>query len=197
MISFKNIDKKKPFARIEDLYKEALIANQKNIEAICISSYSIKNGVNSRFVNLKIVDDDKLFFFTNYESEKAYEFDENNQISAVLYWNQTNTQIRMKSHILKTSNEFNQNYFLKRTKEKNALAISSKQSKKIDSFQSVKKNFFDVMQGDDLTICPEYWGGYCFSPFYIEFWTGDKYRLNKREVFELCEGKWKKYFLQP
>ena len=86
---------------------------------------------------------------------------------------------------------------MKRTKEKNALAISSKQSKKIDSFQSVKKNFFDVMQGDDLTICPEYWGGYCFSPFYIEFWTGDKYRLNKREVFELCEGKWKKYFLQP
>ena len=70
-------------------------------------------------------------FFTNYESEKAYEFDENNQISAVLYWNQTNTQIRMKSRILKTSNEFNQNYFLKRTKEKNALAISSKQSKKL------------------------------------------------------------------
>ncbi len=197
MIFFKNIDEKKPFARIEDLYKEALIAKQRNIEAICISSYSKKNGVNSRFVNLKIVDDDKFFFFTNYESEKAYEFNENNQISAVLYWNQTNTQIRMKSHIIKTSNEFNQNYFMKRTKEKNALAISSKQSKKIDSFQSVKKNFFDVMQSDDLTICPEYWGGYCFSPFYIEFWTGDKYRLNRREVFELCEGKWKKYFLQP
>ena len=197
MITFTNIDEKKPFARIEDLYKEALIANQKNIEAICISSYSKKNGVNSRFVNLKIVDDDKLFFFTNYESEKAYEFDENNQISAVLYWNETNTQIRMKSKILKTSNQFNQNYFTKRTKEKNALAISSKQSKKIDSFQSVRKNFFDVMHSNDLTTCPEYWGGYCFSPFYIEFWNGKDTRLNHRQVFELIDEDWQDSILQP
>ena len=47
----------------------------------------------------------------------------------------------MKAKIKKTSDEFNQNYFFDRSKEKNALAISSKQSKKIGSFEQVKENY--------------------------------------------------------
>ena len=35
--------------------------------------------------------------------------------------------------------QFNQKYFLDRSKEKNALAISSNQSKKIDSYEQVVK----------------------------------------------------------
>ena len=37
----------------------------------------------------------------------------------------------MKATIKKTSDEFNQKYFFNREKEKNALAISSKQSKQM------------------------------------------------------------------
>ena len=37
--------------------------------------------------------------------------------------------------------EFNQEYFFNRSKQKNALAISSKQSKPITSYQSIKENY--------------------------------------------------------
>ena len=46
-----------PYAKFKLKYDEALNASQKNIEAISISSYAkAANEVNSRFVNLKIVE---------------------------------------------------------------------------------------------------------------------------------------------
>ncbi|MDB9816017.1 pyridoxamine 5'-phosphate oxidase, partial [Gammaproteobacteria bacterium] len=42
-----------------------------------------------------------------------------------------------------------------------------------------------------------YWGGFSFEPYYFEFWTGQKFRLNKRESFQLESNKWQKKILQP
>ena len=44
---------------------------------------------------------------------------------------------------------------------------------------------------------PSYWGGFSFIPFYFEFWQGQEFRLNKREVYEEISGDWIKYTLQP
>ena len=72
-------------------YDESLKANQQNIEAISISSYSDKNKeVNARYVNLKFVDDKKFIFFSNYLSPKSKEFNNHNQITALIYWNSIN-----------------------------------------------------------------------------------------------------------
>ena len=93
--------------------------------------------------------------------------------------------------------EFNQNYFFNRPEEKNALAISSNQSKLIDSYSQVKENYNRSLESDDLKKCPEHWGGYSFIPYYFEFWEGHELRLNKREVFDKIDGIWKHSFLQP
>jgi pyridoxine/pyridoxamine 5'-phosphate oxidase len=45
----------------------------------------------------------------------------------------------MKAKIKRTTDEFNQEYFFDRSEEKNALAISSNQSKPIDSYTKLKK----------------------------------------------------------
>ncbi len=103
----------------------------------------------------------------------------------------------MKAKIKKTSDEFNQKYFFDRSEEKNALAISSNQSKPIDSYNQVKENYNKSLKNDDLKKCPEYWGGYSFTPYYFEFWEGHESRINKREVFEKIDGVWKHSFLQP
>ena len=103
----------------------------------------------------------------------------------------------MKAKIKKTPNDFNQKYFFQRSIEKNALAISSYQSQKIDSFSHVKENFNKSLKNDDLKTCPEYWGGYAFIPYYFEFWEGEEFRLNKREVFEKKQGNWSNFLLQP
>ena len=126
MIQFNNLKSDAPYLLLKIKYESALKAGQKNIEAISISSFNKKtNEVESRYVNLKFVINDEFIFFTNYNSPKAKSFYSHNQISALFYWPSINTQIRLKAKIKKTSNKFNQKYFFERSKEKNALAISS------------------------------------------------------------------------
>ena len=54
--------------------------------------------------------------------------------------------------------------FFERSKEKNALAISSNQSNQIGSYQQVINNYNESFKNDDLNKCPDYWGGYSFIP---------------------------------
>lgn len=181
-----------------DRYKEALRLNQTAIEAICISSLSTtKNEVDARYVNLKICDNNKFIFFTNYNSNKAKQFKEHSQISASIYWKSINTQIRIQAKISKTDTKFNNIYFANRDIKKNALAISSNQSNKISSYKDVKKKYKEVLQNRDLIECPKYWGGYAFVPYKFEFWEGHQNRLNKRDEFIINKDMWQHSILEP
>ena len=198
MIQFNNLNQETPYQLLKEKYDEAMNAGQKGIEAISIASYeSKKNEVDSRYVNLKFISNDEFIFFSNYDSPKASSFSSHNQIAALVYWPSINVQIRMKAKIKRTTDEFNQNYFFNRPKEKNALAISSSQSKPIDCYSQVKENYNRSLESDDLKKCPEYWGGYSFTPYYFEFWEGHESRINKREVFNKTDNVWKHSFLQP
>ncbi|MAA56994.1 MAG: pyridoxamine 5'-phosphate oxidase [Cryomorphaceae bacterium] len=198
MIQFNNLNQEIPYQLLKEKYDEAFSAGQKGIEAISISSYNKEiSEVDSRYVNLKFIINDEFIFFSNYDSPKASSFNSNNQIAALVYWSSINIQIRMKAKIKKTSNAFNQNYFFGRSEEKNALAISSNQSKLIDSYNQVLNNYNKSLKNDNLKKCPEYWGGYSFTPHYFEFWEGHESRINKREIFEKIDGVWKHSFLQP
>ena len=103
----------------------------------------------------------------------------------------------MKANIKKTSPDFNNKYFAQRDDHKNALAISSDQSKVISSYEDVEMKYLKSFKSNNLNQCPEYWGGFSFIPYYFEFWEGHKSRLNKREVYEIKENKWTNFILQP
>jgi pyridoxamine 5'-phosphate oxidase len=198
MIQFNNLNPEIPYQFLKEKYDVALNAGQRGIEAISISSYNKEIGeVDSRYVNLKFISNDEFIFFSNYNSPKASSFNSSNQIAALLYWPSINVQIRMKAKIKKTSDEFNQKYFYDRSKEKNALAISSSQSKPIVSYEQVKKNYNKTFKNDDLKECPEFWGGFSFTPYYFEFWEGHELRLNRREAYKKNDGSWEHLILQP
>ena len=198
MINFLNDNLSEPFVRLKEIYDQAITANQGSIEAISISSFDESlSEVNSRYVNLKAVINDEFIFFTNYNSPKSNEFESHNQIAATLYWASINVQIRIKAKIRKTSPEYNQKYFLERSPKKNALAISSSQSKPIDSYESIVKNYKKSLEFDNLEKCPDFWGGYSFTPYYFEFWEGHESRLNKREAYAKNADNWQQCLLQP
>jgi pyridoxamine 5'-phosphate oxidase len=198
MIQFKNLTQEVPYIILKDKYDKAIDAGQKGIEAVSISSYNKEIGeVDARFVNLKFITNNEFIFFSNYESPKAVAFNSHNQIAALIYWPSINIQIRMKAKIKKTSDEFNQKYFFDRSKEKNALAISSNQSTPVDSYNEVKKNYNNSLKNDDLNKCPKYWGGYSFLPYEIEFWEGNEYRLNKRNLYRKYNATWNHFILEP
>tara|TARA_B100000242_G_scaffold277158_1_gene233592 strand:+ start:196 stop:792 length:597 start_codon:yes stop_codon:yes gene_type:complete len=198
VITFNNLSSEAPYLILKEKYDQALFADQKIIEAMSISSFSSDlSEVNARFVNLKFVNNKEFIFFSNYNSPKSKEFKSHAQITALIFWNSINVQIRMKALVVKTSKAFNQEYFKGRDKTKNALAISSNQSVQIESYEDVIKNYNDSLKSANLENCPDYWGGYSFTPFYFEFWEGHKSRLNKRDVYQFENKVWKHYFLQP
>ena len=199
MINFLNSSHEKPYILFQSLYQKAIENGQKGVEAISVSSYNEPlKEVEARYVNLKYIDNNEWIFFSNYLSPKANQFESHDQVSVLIYWASINTQIRMKAKIFKTSSEFSDEHFQGRTKEKNALAISSNQSQAVDSFDQVTKNFNETLEiMTSETPRPDFWGGYSFTPYYFEFWQGHKNRLNKRHVFKQEDDQWTEQLLQP
>ncbi len=165
-VDIKNID---PIILFKEKYEDAKQADQKNIEAICISSFNkTKNEVDSRFVNLKFVDGDEFIFFSNYDSPKSKAFMSHSQISACIFWESINTQIRFKAKIKRTSVKFNKKYFKKRSSEKNILAISSNQSNEIASFKDVLEKE-SLVHKDETAFFYEKFNLYCVALYFL-FW---------------------------
>ncbi len=199
MFKLKNINKSEPYSLFCKHLDNAISKKQDAIDAISISSFDRnKNIVDSRYVNLKYIIEDKWIFFSNYKSAKATQFSSHNQIAASFFWPSINIQIRMRAFIEKIDAEFSDKHFLKRNKTKNAIAISSFQSRKIESYKLVQENYKNTLL-DNVSIQkrPSYWGGYFFKPYYFEFWEGHESRINKREIFDKIDGLWKKSYLQP
>ena len=166
MIEFINPLNHEPYLRLKAEYDAALKNGQEHIEAISIASYSKdQEYVDSRYVNLKFIDGDKFIFFTNYNSKKSIQFRSHKQIAVNIYWQKTNTQIRIKANVRKLSEKYNNSYFRARSSQKNALAISSRQSQAISSYSKVVEKYEEVMKNDNLKECPSYWGGYEFTPY--------------------------------
>ena len=199
MINIDKMNVAEPYNMFRKYYEEAKKKEQKIIEAISISSYDKKNSiVDSRFVNLKYVINDEWIFFSNYNSPKSKQFKSHDQISAVIYWNSINVQIRMKAKIQKTNSEFSNEHFQSRDMTKNLLAILSRQSEPMSSYDDFLKNYEkNLSLKFENATRPEYWGGFSFSPYYFEFWEGHNSRINKRKFYELKNQDWKDGFLQP
>ena len=197
MTKFINIDHSKPYKLFKDFFNKANKIQQ-SADAINISSYNVnKNEIDSRFVNLKFVDGKEFIFFSNYNSPKSIDFDSHKQISATIYWSSINIQVRMKANIKKKSTNYNNEYFKTRNIKKNALAISSNQSKKIKSYEMIVDKYNLAIENESLSVCPKYWGGFGFIPYQFEFWHGDENRLNKRELYIYENKKWDNFILEP
>jgi pyridoxamine 5'-phosphate oxidase len=195
MIEFRT-DISGPMKKFKQLYDLALSTDQLNIEAICISTSSEEGIPSSRMVNIKYIEDDNFIFFTNYNSQKSVDLKYNKNISCVFYWPSINKQIRINGIAKKINASESDIHFNNRDRKKNALAISSNQSKKIISYEKVLEKYHEVFNSDDCFKRPDYWGGFKIIPYYYEFWLGNDSRINKREVFELSDNKWNNFFLE-
>ena len=197
MIVFKNKLDQQPYNKFYNLYEKALSAQQISIEAACLSTVCSKNKPHSRYINIKYIDSKDFIFFSNFNSNKAKEIQNNSSVAINFFWNTIGIQIRIEGEISKVEDSYSDKHWHRRKKEKNALSISSDQSSPIGSYHDVKLMFDNVMTNQSELIRPSYWGGYSISPHSFEFWQGHKNRINKRELYTLESGIYQKSILQP
>jgi len=184
----------------EKWYSEAALSDGVHEHpAMTVSTCGSEGIPSSRIVLLRKYDRRGFVFFTNYESRKSLEINENGYASLVFYWGVLDKQIRIVGKIEKTSNAESDAYFASRGRSKQISAISSKQSQPLehpDAFQeNIKKNEASYPAG--LIARPEHWGGWRVVPHEIEFWQQGKFRRHERLHYTKTHEGWKTNVLYP
>ena len=185
----KDLDKN-PFKQFEIWFNDAI--NEKLIEpnAFCLATVGSNMMPSVRTVLLKYFDKEGFVFFTNYESKKAKQIEENPKAAALFKWLELERQIKIEANVEKISKADSLKYFLSRPKGSQLGAWVSRQSETISS-RALLEQKFDEMKRKFLNKeipFPSFWGGYILKPIRIEFWQGGEDRLHDRFLYELDEN---------
>lgn len=170
-----------------------------NANAMTVSTVNQQMEPSSRNVLMRGQIDGGLVFYTNYESAKATDLENNNKAAALLGWLELERQIRVNGHIEKTSAEISDKYFSSRERGSQISAVISKQSRPVSDRDDLVRawNQLDLELGDEHPRRPSHWGGYILFVNEIEFWQGRPHRLHDRIRYQRSETGWSKSRLAP
>ncbi len=188
-----------PIDQFVKWFEQALSADLLDVNAMTLSTATNDGRPSSRIVLLKGVDEQGFRFYTNYNSRKGRELDENPQAALCFYWAALERQVRIEGTVQKVSKEDSENYFRQRPRLSQIGAWASQQSTEVDSRDALVAKFKEIEQRfkDQEVPLPEFWGGYLLQPNRIEFWQGRKGRMHDRICYNKEGDHWSKSRLAP
>ena len=160
-----------------------------------------KNGTPSvRIVLLKDFGKDGFTFYTNLESPKSLDMENNPKAAMCFHWKSLQRQVRVSGSINKVADETADKYFSSRDYNSKIGAWSSEQSKilqnrsdlyeRIDGFEKIYPETGNVPR-------PENWSGWILKPTMIEFWLEGSSRIHERLRYYKELNNWVKKLLNP
>jgi len=167
--------------------------------AMTLSTTNKDGKPSSRVVLLKGYDEDGFVFYTNYESRKGREIEENPYGSLNFYWPSQERQVRINGKLRKVSRSRTKKYFNSRPLRSQIAALASNQSGVIENRNALKKKFDELekeFEGKDVLL-PENWGGYRLEHRSVEFWQGRRDRMHDRFVYTKNGTIWQIERLAP
>jgi pyridoxamine 5'-phosphate oxidase len=174
-----------PFDQFEIWFKEACAANLLEPNAMILATASAQAEPSVRTVLLKYFDREGLIFFTNYESRKSRQIQENPQVSLLFLWLPLERQVQIIGTAAKISTADSLKYFTARPRGSQIGAWCSQQSSIISSRQILEMQFEQMKQKfmNNEVPLPSFWGGYRVTPRSFEFWQGRPNRLHDRFLY--------------
>ncbi|MBI1183037.1 pyridoxamine 5'-phosphate oxidase [bacterium] len=187
-----------PMEQFSLWFHEALHADLPEPTAMNIATATKLGQPSSRMVLLKGVDHG-FVFYTNYQSRKGNQLEENPQAALTFFWPELERQVRVEGRVEKVSEQESDEYFHSRPFKSRIGAHASPQSQKIAKREILHNITQELLKsfGGLHVPRPPHWGGYRVLPHYIEFWQGRPSRLHDRIAYELIENRWVKYRLAP
>lgn len=189
-----------PIQQFEKWFDEAVESKALEPNAMTLSTLSETGTPTSRIVLLKGVENGQFVFYTNYQSQKGKELDENPACSLNFFWPELERQVRIEGVAQRVTPASSDAYFQSRPRPSQVGAWASPQSTLVKDRLILEQRVLQIeerFKGLKVLPRPKQWGGYAITPMEIEFWQGRPNRLHDRIVYTFIDKKWKINRLAP
>jgi len=159
---------------------------------VTLSTASPSGRPSARVVLLRGHDERGFVFYTNYESQKAWELEMNPYAAMTFWWRDLKRQVRVEGKVGKVAREESEAYFASRPRGHQLGAWVSEQSSVIPNRATLDDALKEVTRRFDngKVPCPPHWGGYRLAPETIEFWKEGQHRLHDRLRYRRDGRNW-------
>jgi pyridoxamine 5'-phosphate oxidase len=167
-------------------------------DAMTLATATADGRPSARIVLLRGLDERGLAFFTNRESRKGRELDENPRAALVLHWPELGRQVRVEGAVERVDDAESRAYWETRPLASRIAAWASPQSSplvdraELDALYAASAALFR-----DEAPLPDFWGGYRVVPEAIEFWAHQDDRLHDRIRYVRTNSGWHRERLAP
>lgn len=189
-----------PVKQFEKWFGEALSADVMEPNAMNLATVNDEGKPSSRIVLLKGLENKRFVFYTNYQSKKGKELDNNPACALTFFWPELERQVRIEGVASRVEPSLSDVYFQSRPRESQMGAWASPQSAPIEDRAILEQRFNEIgkkFEGQAVLPRPHQWGGYQVEPLQVEFWQGGPGRLHDRIQFVRVDNAWKIYRLAP
>jgi pyridoxamine 5'-phosphate oxidase len=168
--------------------------------AMTLATVGDDGAPSARTVLLRGADERGLRFFTNYDSRKARELEDDPRAALVLWWAPLHRQVRVTGTVESLPAAESDEYFAGRPRGSQLAAWASPQSSVLGSRAELESRVGELereFEGREVPRPPN-WGGYRLTPDEWEFWVGQPDRLHDRHRYRRSDsGTWSVERLAP
>jgi len=167
--------------------QDSFEAGGHKLSSMALATTGSDGNPSIRTVLLKEVTKEGFVFYSNYNSEKGRQIQENPKASILFYWESLERQVRVSGAVKKITSVESDVYFRSRPRGAQIGAIASPQSDRIENRAELEVRYKAISKKyEGISVeRPKNWGGYRLLPELFEFWQGSSDRLHDRFLYYL------------